>query len=124
MFHQDKSRDIAITSLHGCVAARRIVQAQQEAHVSAIEEAEPTRHPVKRTEADIMATLNATRTPALGLAERLTLALSAVKSAYRKHTLYRQTRRELQALSHRELNDLGIHASMIERIAHEAAYGK
>ncbi len=71
-----------------------------------------------------MATLNATRTPALGLAERLTLALSAVKTSYRKYALYRQTRRELKALSDRELNDLGIHASMIEQIAQEAAYGR
>jgi uncharacterized protein YjiS (DUF1127 family) len=124
MFRNKNSREIAITRLHSCIAAERIVQVQKRAHVSAIEEAEPNRQTVNQTEADIMATLNATRTPALGLAERLTLAITAVKTSYRKHALYRQTLRELKALSNRELNDLGIHASMIERIAHEAAYGK
>lgn len=37
--------------------------------------------------------------------------------------LYRQTVRELNALSPRELADLGINRSMIRRLAHEAAYG-
>lgn len=71
-----------------------------------------------------MATLNATRTQTLGLAERLSMALSAVTSSYRKYALYRLTLRELNALNDRELNDLGIHASMIDRIAREAAWGK
>lgn len=71
-----------------------------------------------------MATLNATRTSAPGLVERLTLAIAAVKTNARKYAVYRQTLRELNALTARELNDLGIHASMIERIAREAAYGK
>lgn len=71
-----------------------------------------------------MATLNATRTPALGLTERITLALSAVKTSYRKYAVYRHTLRELKALSDRELSDLGIHASMIDQIAREAAYGR
>jgi uncharacterized protein YjiS (DUF1127 family) len=71
-----------------------------------------------------MATLNATRTRSLGLAERLTTALAAVAAYRRKHAVYRQTRRELNALTPRELDDLGIHATMIDRIAHEAAWGR
>jgi uncharacterized protein YjiS (DUF1127 family) len=71
-----------------------------------------------------MATLNATRTSTLGLVERLTLAIATVKTNVRKYALYRQTLRELNALTDREMNDLGIHASMIEQIAREAAWGK
>ncbi len=71
-----------------------------------------------------MATLNATRTSTLGYVERLTLAIAAVKTNARKYALYRQTLRELNALTDRELNDLGIHASMIDGIAREAAWGK
>lgn len=37
--------------------------------------------------------------------------------------LYRQTVRELNALSDRELADLGINRAMIRGIAHEAAWG-
>jgi uncharacterized protein YjiS (DUF1127 family) len=71
-----------------------------------------------------MATLNATRTKSLGLAERLMAVLAAVSTYRRKHAVYRQTRRELMALTQRELNDLGIDPSMIGRIAHEAAWGR
>jgi uncharacterized protein YjiS (DUF1127 family) len=41
-----------------------------------------------------------------------------------RRAIYRQTLRELNALSGRELADLGIHRSMITRLAQEAAYGK
>ena len=41
-----------------------------------------------------------------------------------RRAVYRQTVRELEALSARDLADLGIHRSMIETVAHEAAYGK
>ncbi len=39
-----------------------------------------------------------------------------------KRAVYNQTVRELNHLSGRELADLGIHRSMIRRIAYEAAY--
>ncbi|MDZ4136098.1 MAG: DUF1127 domain-containing protein [Paracoccaceae bacterium] len=49
--------------------------------------------------------------------------VKTVKEAVRRRRVYTQTVRELNALSSRELNDLGIHRSMITRIALEAAYG-
>ena len=41
-----------------------------------------------------------------------------------KRAVYRTTLRELQSLTDRDLNDLGIARSMCETIAYEAAYGK
>ncbi len=52
---------------------------------------------------------------------KLTEGFRARVAAYR---MYRQTRNELQSLSGRDLADLGLHRSMIEGIAREAAYGK
>ena len=41
-----------------------------------------------------------------------------------KDRVYRQTLKELNSLSRRDLDDIGIHPSSIKAIAHEAAYGK
>ena len=71
-----------------------------------------------------MADLNATRIAPLGLGDRFAAALASVKEAARRRAVYRQTLRELNALSTRDLHDLGIDVSMIGRIAREAAYGK
>ncbi|MCT2540180.1 DUF1127 domain-containing protein [Sedimentimonas flavescens] len=49
---------------------------------------------------------------------------SGFSEALARRKVYRQTLRELKGLSSRELDDLGIHRSMITRIAMEAAYGK
>ena len=43
---------------------------------------------------------------------------------YHSWQKYRRTYDELSRLSNRELNDLGLHSSMITRVAYEAAYGK
>lgn len=59
-----------------------------------------------------------------GIADRLGEIMRRIRERMEKRRKYRQTVDELRALSSRELNDLGIHESMIERIAHEAAYGK
>ncbi|MBU3028691.1 DUF1127 domain-containing protein [Paracoccus sp. XHP0099] len=40
-----------------------------------------------------------------------------------RNAVYRQTVRELNALTTRDLDDLGISRSMITRLAHEAAWG-
>ena len=40
-----------------------------------------------------------------------------------KRKVYRTTLAELQTLTNRDLNDLGIAPGMIRQIAHEAAYG-
>ena len=47
-----------------------------------------------------------------------------MEQAIARRAIYKQTVRELNALSARELADLGIHRSMITRLAREAAYGK
>jgi uncharacterized protein YjiS (DUF1127 family) len=67
---------------------------------------------------------NAPRSATAGLADRLTALVVDVRESLRRRRLYRDTLRELNALSTRELNDLGIHRSMITRVALEAAYGR
>ncbi|PCD77556.1 DUF1127 domain-containing protein [Pseudothioclava arenosa] len=49
---------------------------------------------------------------------------SALTEAWARRKVYRQTLRELKSLSNRELEDMGLHRSMITRVAQEAAYGK
>ncbi|WP_299724943.1 DUF1127 domain-containing protein [uncultured Tateyamaria sp.] len=46
---------------------------------------------------------------------------AAARHATRR--VYKTTLRELQALSNRELADLGLHRSELSRVAWEAAYG-
>ncbi|HBD91870.1 MAG TPA: hypothetical protein DC061_15545 [Gemmobacter sp.] len=50
--------------------------------------------------------------------------MEAVKTVLVRRAIFKQTVRELNKLSTRELADLGIHRSMIHRLAQEAAYGK
>lgn len=59
-----------------------------------------------------------------GIADRIAAIFAGLGEARQRRKVYRQTVRELGALSSRELNDLGIHRSMITRVALEAAYGK
>ncbi|MBW6506364.1 MAG: DUF1127 domain-containing protein [Rhodobacteraceae bacterium] len=60
----------------------------------------------------------------LGIADRIAALFSNLGEARQRRKVFRQTLRELSVLSTRELNDLGIHRSMITRVAIEAAYGK
>ncbi|WP_424831100.1 DUF1127 domain-containing protein [Ruegeria sp.] len=46
--------------------------------------------------------------------------IEAVKIRFVRHRVYRQTVNELSALSNRELADLGLHRSMIRRVAMQA----
>ena len=71
-----------------------------------------------------MAYVNSTRTASFGLTDRIAGFLKSLRVSMERRAVYNRTRRELQALSSRELADLGIHRSMITRVAHEAAYGK
>ena len=59
-----------------------------------------------------------------GIVDRLGEIMRRIRVRMEKRRKYRQTVDELRALNSRELNDLGIHESMIEQIAYEAAYGK
>lgn len=47
--------------------------------------------------------------------------IEAVKTRYTRNRMYRQTVNELSSLSARELADLGLHRSMIKRVALQAA---
>ncbi len=71
-----------------------------------------------------MAYVNSTRVASNGLADRFAALVKSVKTALNKRRIYSQTVRELNALSDRELSDLGMHKSMIADVAREAAYGK
>ncbi|MGC9370558.1 MAG: DUF1127 domain-containing protein [Paracoccaceae bacterium] len=58
-----------------------------------------------------------------GIFEGLRGLLRDFQEKRARRRLYRQTVRELSTLNARELADLGIHPTMIQRLAHEAAYG-
>ena len=59
----------------------------------------------------------------LGFAGRLSAAIQRMQENRARRVIYRQTVRELNALTNRDLADLGISRSMITRLAHEAAWG-
>ncbi|MFN2306763.1 MAG: DUF1127 domain-containing protein, partial [Paracoccaceae bacterium] len=65
-----------------------------------------------------------TRTAGTSLAERFGTMMSRISDYKAKRRVYHTTLRELDMLSKRELNDLGINRSDIQSIALEAAYGK
>lgn len=69
-------------------------------------------------------TTNVIRTTNSGFADRISGFFRSVVEGRRRYSTYRQTVRELDGLSDRELMDLGLHRAMIDSIALEAAYGK
>jgi uncharacterized protein YjiS (DUF1127 family) len=71
-----------------------------------------------------MAYLNTTQTARSGLLARLALLKDGVATAIQQRRVYARTLAELNALTDRELNDLGMSRLAIADIAHEAAYGK
>lgn len=60
-------------------------------------------------------------TPAVAGARAASL-FEALAERVRRYRIYRRTLLELQSLTPRELNDLGLNASMIRSIAYQAAY--
>lgn len=70
-----------------------------------------------------MAFANEIRSIDTGIADRIGAFFKTVQDARQRRKVFRQTLTELQALSGRELADLGISRSMITRVAAEAAYG-
>jgi uncharacterized protein YjiS (DUF1127 family) len=71
-----------------------------------------------------MAYVNSTRSTANGLGDRVFSLVRTLRESLERRSVYRRTLRELSALSNRELADLGLHRSMLTRVALEAAYGK
>jgi uncharacterized protein YjiS (DUF1127 family) len=71
-----------------------------------------------------MALVSTIRSIEFGIAERVSSFFSELGEMYQRYRVFKQTMNELNALSSRELADLGIHRSMITRVALEAAYGK
>ena len=59
----------------------------------------------------------------LGFAGRLSAAIQRMQENRARRAIYRQTVRELNVLTNRDLADLGINRAMIGRLAHEAAWG-
>ena len=56
--------------------------------------------------------------------DRISAFFAGIADNRRRYSQYRQTLRELDSLSDRELNDLGLHRAMIEQVSLDAAYGK
>ncbi len=50
-------------------------------------------------------------------------AIEQAKTRYRQYRKFRHTLAELQALSDRELRDIGLSRTMARAVAREAAYG-
>lgn len=63
-------------------------------------------------------------TAANTLRDRLVARIETARADFAKWRVYRDTVRELSALSNRDLSDLGLSRSMIRGVAIEAAYGK
>jgi len=71
-----------------------------------------------------MAYVNSTRAASGGFQNRLTAVSRYIRDAMVRRRMYNQTARELNALTDRELADLGIHRADIPQIALQAACGK
>ena len=71
-----------------------------------------------------MAYVNTTRMARKGVLDRLATFGDSIVTALQTRRVYLRTMAELNALTDRELADLGISRLAIRDIAHEAAYGK
>ena len=71
-----------------------------------------------------MAFANTTRAARHAYGDRIATWLDSLRTAMARRAIYRQTVRELRALSDKELTDLGLDRTMITRMALEAAHGK
>lgn len=71
-----------------------------------------------------MAYANSSRALRITLADRLQGLFAQLREANVRRALYNQTRRELAALSDRDLSDLGFSRADIPDVAHRAAYGR
>ncbi len=70
-----------------------------------------------------MSYVNLTAKRTSRLWDRLAATIADMKAAQRRRALYIRTLRELEALTDRELSDLGIARIQIADVARNAAYG-
>ena len=66
----------------------------------------------------------ALRADALSIRDLIAHPLAALQLLAQRRRVYMQTVTELDALSDRDLADLGLHRSLIRAVAKDAAYGK
>ena len=71
-----------------------------------------------------MAFANSIQAQDVRIADRFSTILNTISVRFAQHRTYRTTIHELSNLTNRDLADLGLHRSMINAIAREAAYGK
>ena len=69
-----------------------------------------------------MATISDIRV-APGFFALINATLHSLVARFAQHRIYRNTLNELEALSQRELNDLGLSNLSLRDVAYEAAYG-
>ena len=69
-----------------------------------------------------MAIASTNTTAQHGAADRLAILAASLKDRISKARTYRKTYNELNALSDATLADLGLHRSMIRRVAYQAVY--
>lgn len=100
---------------------RTIVQAQQFPHLGFNEAANLPQHEPKAKQMTIAISRRGVDS---GLMTRIADKLSGLRLMIARRRIYMQTVRELDALSARELSDLGILRGDIRRLAAEVAYGK
>ncbi len=71
-----------------------------------------------------MAYASSNRTASVSVGPRLAEMMKQASDAYTAWRLYRRTLSELQELSVREMDDLGLNRSNLRQAAFEAVYGK
>lgn len=71
-----------------------------------------------------MAYVNTARAAAPSLRSLFAHPMNAVAQMVQRRRIFNQTVAELNALSDRDLADLGLHRSLIRSVAKDAAYGK
>ncbi len=69
-----------------------------------------------------MATLVHSRSQS-SILDRVGHIFETVRARYAQYRVYSNTLDELQRLSERELDDLGLNRTMLKQVAHQAAYG-
>ncbi|WP_246054969.1 DUF1127 domain-containing protein [Paracoccus gahaiensis] len=113
--------------LHGSIPKQSVVQRPWQVHLQSNETPGQSGNGAdemnrKDTTMAVIAQARSTTAEA-GLRGRLLTAIQRMQENRARRAVYRQTVRELNALTTRDLDDLGISRSMITRLAHEAAWG-